>query len=875
MRHNTLANLLLSFSLLLITQGLLAQETVTEDNMNRGIVNNSLDAINGRVAGVTVSRGNSAAMLNAVRVRGTTSLTGGNDPLVIIDGVSSDLSVLNTIYPADIESFTILKDPAETAVYGSRGASGVITVNTKKSSAGLFKLSYDGNYGVEAVSRTLQMMNASEFLSASKEMGYSALNMGYDSDFQKAICRTGSVVNHHVSLSGGSETASYRASLGIMNHDMVVKGNGYQSYYAKLDISQDAFARLMHFDLGLVGSLRKENLIHDTQKLFYSAEAFNPTFPTARNASGNWDSAPTTSQLSNPLALLEKKYDTSAANFNVHLGYILNITNWLKLNAFGSYSYDSDSDSRYFPTSVWAQGEAYRGAGQGETLIGNIALNASRLIREAHTFSIDLLCEAQKERYTAFHTTVNGFTSNSFGYDNLAAGATRLWGGTASSYLDPSLLSFMLAGEYSYRELLSLKASARADASSKFGANNRWGFFPSVSGTLYLHSIFSLSQWIQTLELTSGYGEAGNQDALDPYYTLNRLSPTGLVSVNGNDRVVFGNTCNVNPDLKWEVRRTFNAGISSTMLSSRLSIAVEYYYSKTADMLYNYSVSVPPFTYDRLMANLGSMSNEGLEIGLGAIIVQTEDFDFNINANLTFQQSRLLSLSGWYNGEYISAPDIIPLSSLNGAGLHGGYNNIVYQIVGQPLGVFYLPHCTGLTESENGTYTYEIEDLNGGGVSLADGQDRYIAGQAMPKAILGTNISLRYKDFDLSIQLNGAFGHKIYNGTALSYMNLGSLPYYNVLRKASESRINDLTATDWWLEDGDYLNIDYLTLGWNLPLKWKLRLALSAGNLATLTSYSGLTPMINSSVSDGTLGVDDKNIYPVYRSYSLGLSLQF
>jgi hypothetical protein len=203
---------------------------------------------------------------------------------------------------------------------------------------------------------------------------------------------------------------------------------------------------------------------------------------------------------------------------------------------------------------------------------------------------------------------------------------------------------------------------------------------------------------------------------------------------------------------------------------------------------------------------------------------------------------------------------------MNGAGFHGGHNCIVYQIVGQPLGVFYLPHCTGLAQAEDGSYYYETDEEN------------YIAGQATPKAMLGSNISFRYKAFDISMQVNGAFGHKIFNGTSLTYMNMESLPYYNVMSEAPEYRISDQTVTDYWLERGDYVNIDYITVGWNVPIKKvlrNLRLSLSVNNVATITSYSGLTPMINSSIVNGTFGLDDKVSYPVYRAYTMAVSIQF
>jgi hypothetical protein len=337
---------------------------------------------------------------------------------------------------------------------------------------------------------------------------------------------------------------------------------------------------------------------------------------------------------------------------------------------------------------------------------------------------------------------------------------------------------------------------------------------------------------------------------------------------------------NANPDLKWETRSTFNIGTDLCFWQNRMVLTAEYYYSKTRDMLYMYDVPVPPFTYDKMLANLGKMSNQGFELGVGITAIQERDMELNINVNLSWQKNKLISLSGDYNGTYLSAAEITSIGSLNGAGFHGGDNNIVYQIVGQSLGVFYLPHCTGLTQNDDGSYSYAIEDIDQNGrVNIEDGGDRYIAGQATPKWTLGSNISFRYKDFDISLQMNGAFGHKIYNGTALTYMNMSSFPDYNVMKDAPEQNIKDQTATDYWLEKGDYLNFDYLTVGWNVPIRSRyvsgLRVSLSVNNLATITSYSGITPMINSYDVNSTLGIDDKRSYPAYRSYSLGISLQF
>lgn len=228
----------------------------------------------------------------------------------------------------------------------------------------------------------------------------------------------------------------------------------------------------------------------------------------------------------------------------------------------------------------------------------------------------------------------------------------------------------------------------------------------------------------------------------------------------------------------------------------------------------------------------------------------------------------------------MTASDITPIGSLYGAGQNGGNNQVVYQIVGQPLGVFYLPHCKCLVTDEAGNSRYDIEDLDkDGNIDFSNGGDRYIAGQATPKVTLGSNISFRYKHFDIAVQINGAFGHKIFNGTGLAYTNMSIFPDYNVLKGAPEKNIVDQNVSDYWLEKGDYINIEHLTMGYNVPLKSKsvksLRLSASINNLATITGYSGLTPMINSYVVNSTLGIDDKRTYPLYRTFSLGVSAQF
>ena len=845
-----------------------AIDQLTEKRMNKGLITSSLDYLSGQAAGVQVaSSGNQEVMVSAVRVRGTTSLTGKNDPLVIIDGVTADLAILSTIYPADIESFTILKDASETAQYGSRGAAGVIEVATKRGKNQKFHIAYDGNIGFESVYKRMEMLDANEFRQTADRLGLSYIDMGYNTNFNKAIERTGFVQNHHIAFGGGTETANYRASVGMMEHNTVIKSKGNQNYIAKLDIMQLAFDNHLTVELGMVGSLQKVSYLPFQQKLLYSAATFNPTFPDTKNAEGQYDQVPEALWISNPLALLEMKQNEDNGHFNIHMKAKVTLSKNLTLRAFGSYSYNSVSDSHYYPTSVWNRGEAYRKHEKNEVIRGNVSLTYALKIKKSD-LSLMALAEAEKQKSTGFFTTTTGFTVDDFGFDKLSAGANRPWDGTDSYYRDSHMESFLLRAQYTLFDRYTLTANARGDASSKFGKNHRWGFFPSLSGAW----VISKEPWMQSIKAISnaklriGYGFSGSQAGIDAYNSIQLVQPNGVTPYNSSIATTLGVLRNANPDLKWEVKETFNIGLDVSLWDNRIAMTVDFYKSKTTDMLYLYTVPVPPYPYDKLLANLGSMQNSGLEIGFGITPLRTKDMELTVNMNWTFERNKLLSLNGYYNGQYLTAPQSSTISSLWGAGFHGP-NGIVKQIVGEQIGIFMLPHFKGFNTLEDGTKYYDVTD------------ESYNCGQAMPKAMMGSNVAFRYKHFDVTMQFNGAFGHKIYNGTALTYSNLLSMPNYNMMKGAPEKNLVSQIISDYYLENGDYVNIDYVTLGWNVPLRSKyvqgLRVSLSVNNLATITGYSGLTPMINSSLINGTLGIDDKNMLPVYRSYTMGISIKF
>ena len=855
---------------------------VGEKQMNKGLVNSAINALSGQAVGVNVVTNGQdrMAMLTSVRVRGTTSLTGGNDPLVLIDGVSSDLATLSTIYPADIESFTILKNASETSKYGSRGASGVIEVKTRRGNGSKFQIYYDGAVGFDKVYKRLRMLNAAEYISAAKALGLDYVDKGYDTDFQKEIVRIGFVNSHHVAFSGGSDKSNYRASLGYVRGQTVIKTKDYNNFMAKLDISQFAFDEKLKIDFGAFGSSQQDEKIFDIQALSYSTAAMNPTLPFHKTGNG-WQRNGNASQIGPTEPLLFERNDEKNLTFNSHLQLSLQLPHNLQLSALGSYSYTSTENGKFAPTWVWAQGLAYRGERKAEEILGNISLDWKHRWG-ASNLSATILAEYQKKKMAAFWTQVKGLTNNYFGYNNLGVASDRPYGGTGSSYADPSLASFMGTLTYTLLNRYTLNLTTRADGSSMVGKDHTWGFFPSISATwdMKKEGFLRDNKAISLLNLRTGYGQSGNLGGISSYLTLKQYIPVGLISYNGTPTVTMGTLRNSNPDLRWETRSTFNIGADLGFFKNRLLLTAEYYYSKTTDMLYEYDVPVPTFAFDKLLANIGSMSNSGFELGIGIVPISKKDMELNVNINMAWQKNKLLSLNGKLNGRDMTASDITPIGGMNGAGFHGGYNNIIYQIVGQPLGVFYLPHCKGIVDNGHGHNKYDIADLNDDNViDLSDHGDRYVAGQATPKMTLGSNISFRYKVFDISLQMNGAFGHKIFNGTALSYLNMSNFPDYNVLAEAPARNIVDQNVTDYWLERGDYLNFDYLTIGWNTPVRNKyissLRVSFSINNLATITSYSGLTPIINSYVVDNTLGIDDKRTYPPYRTYSIGVSIKF
>lgn len=872
-----------------------AIDRVGEKDMNKGVVTDATDALKGKVSGVVISSAGGDPMGTAnVRIRGTSSLSGGNDPLVIIDGIFTDMAMFNALQPNDIESMTILKDASETAQYGSRGAAGVIVVATKRGKSGTSNINYNGTIGINSVFKNIEMLDASAYRNLAKERNLTFTDMKANTNWLDAVERsTGVTQNHHVSFSSGNDKGNYRASLGYIQRQGAIRGSEMQNYTAKLDATQFGFNKKLKLELGLQVGERKGKHQYDMYRMFYSAAAYNPTYPNHKNAQGIWDEDYLANEVYNPLGQLEIQNQYTANNQNVHGKATWTLLDGLFLSAFGSYTKFNVELQRYLPNDIKqgidnGNGWAYLRNKRRQDLMGNIQLTYKKDFGAHH---IDALALVEGQSYKTFWNSseARGFETNYFGVNNMKAGANVSWGDNQSESKEYMLNSYMARINYMYANRYIATVNVRADGSSKLGSGHKWGWFPSASLAWVLseEDFIKQAKWIDNLKLRAGYGVTGNQDAIDPYNSLALYKPNGVTPYNGANTTTFAIQSNDNPDLKWEVKHTFDVGLDFAAFDSRLKLTLDWYTSKTKDLLYTYTVPVPPFTYNTLLANMGEMTNNGLEIGLRGDIVRTKDFTFNSGLNLSFQKNKLNSLSGTYKGQKLTTSEHIVVADAGSAGLTQN-TGVTYLIEGEPIGTFYIPHCTGISK----TGQYELEDIvKDGKIDTGDAGDRRVAGQAIPKAYLGWDFTLSYKNWDLTMQFNGAFGHKIYNGTSMTYSNMNNFPTYNILANAPEKNIHDIQISDYWLEKGDYVNFEYINLGYTLTkeqlkVNWiqNLHLGLAVNNVCTFTGYSGLTPMINSASlgridegtgTTGTLGVDNKRIYPLVRTFSFNVSVNF
>nr|MBU3859501.1 TonB-dependent receptor [Flavobacterium sp. MC2016-06] len=862
-----------------------AVSSIAAKDMNQGAIVNPLQLISGKAAGVNITQiGSEPGSGPSVRIRGISSLIGGNDPLVVVDGIQGNMDLLNQVPPSEIESIDVLKDASATAVYGSRGAPGVIIVTTKKNKAGKTTMEYIGSTSIDFIPKKLDMLNADEWWATAQSVGVPAsANHGSNTDWYGLLTQTGITQTHTLSFGGGTDKFNYRASITAILQNGVVINSSNQKYIGRVQATQlaldDKLKLTFNLNTGVnnvTSSIQNIGTVSYMSNLITNSLLARPTDPVF-NTDGTYFTDPNVFQYLNPYAAAQT-VTNEAQNDNLFgsLKADLDLAKGLTASWFGSWRKTNKTIGYYMPAeSTQADAITQKGFAniknerQNEKLT-NISLNYKRTFG-IHSFNALALYEWQSQAYQGNYAQTRGFINDKTTYNALQLGdLSKVRADDISSYKnDRTLVSYLGRLNYSLLDRYLLTASIRRDGSSVFGANNKWGNFPSASVAWQINKeSFMPEDLFNELKLRVGYGETGNQQGLYPQTSLSLVGGAGITYFGGSPITNFNITQNANADLKWETKKQTNIGLDFALLNSRLRGSVDVYTSTTDNLLFDYTVPQPPYPYNKIKANVGSISNKGLEVALAYDVIKTENSTLTLAGNVSFMKNEVLNLSGSING--------VPLNT-DYVGW-GAANSFLVQ--GKPVGAFYILEHTG--KNENGVETVLDRDGNGIIDQGAKSPDRYYAGSALPTYTFAFNPSYKYKNFDASMLWRGSGGNKIYNGLRSNLSRLENIGKSNVLASAVDDGIyTSPYGSDLWLEDGSFIRLENVTAGYSFRFTDKyvdsIRLSLTGNNLLLITNYSGLDPELNISGSgdpNDNFG-GDKGIYPRTRSVAFGLTVKF
>lgn len=844
--------------------------SISEKSFNTGITRTAVDLLQGKVAGLTITQGSGdVTQTQTMRLRGTSSLTGSSEPFVVIDGVPG--MSLNSVAPQDIESISILKDASASAIYGSRSGSGVILITTKKGRAGKVSIDYNAYVAYDVVTNKPDVLTAAEWRKycADKGINTSTMDKGANTDWFGEILRTGFTQNHDLSFSGGGNNNSYRASVSYLDQQGVAKDNYQDRLNTRLSFNQKALKD--HLDISVIGTLNQRNYQPANTNNFILAYNMIPVVPV-KNDDGTWYESRDYDQ-GNPVRnqeLNSNKYINTL--FMVNLKANLEITR----NFFASINVLKQGetlDRSVYNDNQTQAGYSALGFGQREFTSNKrklleTTLNYSGTLND-HKLNV-LAGYSYEDFYSQYANAQNRqFVTNLFGPNNLSSGENLLVGDASSSATMNRLISFFGRINYSFKDRYLLAATLRQDGSSKFGLNNKWGTFPSVSVAWRLSDesfMQSFSGVLDELKLRVGYGISGNQDGLDPYQSMQLYGSSGTYFDNGAWHTAYGVKQNANPDLKWEQTAMFNVGVDYSLFDGRLNGTIEYYDKRTSDLLYKYPVPVPPYLYSSIVANVGTMQNKGIEILLNGDVIRTKDLRWNIGINAAHNDNMVLKLS---NTEYTTAS-----LKVGSVFIRGGSDNPTHIIEeGRPVGTFYGYKCLGIDESGN----YILDDMVNGVAGLTD-EDRTYIGNAQPKLTYGIDNSITYKDLEFSFFIRGVYGNDVLNFSKLTYETTQWLPGANVLASGLTTPLRTSPIyTSLAIEKASFARVDNMNIAYSIYPNVlginKFRFNFTIHNLFTLTKYKGVDPEVPMSGLDP--GIEGRYYYPKSRTFVIGINASF
>ena len=850
--------------------------------------------IQGKVAGVSITNTGAGDPNNqaSIQIRGVSSRSAGLGPLIVIDGVPG--GNLTNINPNDIASFDVLKDGAASAIYGTRGSNGVIVVTTKKGSKdGQVHTSYSGQLSLDVINKELKMMNAQEFRDVRLGWGDTGVDLGGNIDWLDKTSRTGATMQHTLTLSGGNDKSNYRVSADYRNAHGIDLRSKREEYGARAAIMHTTKNGL----LTITANVAPRVIYRDNAdwSVFKDAIEANPTTPLMDpddpvryyNFQGQVVG-------SNPVERqkLEKDHaDTKLLDWDGTVK--LNLLPLLAKNDKGNQTlttqvmfadHQYSNDNSWFRPSTSTQavnngrdGEASRSYAKESQYVAEWLTNYMGSFG-LHNVKGMAGYSYQYSRYSGFNAENKDFPNDGLGSDNLGSGEYAKEEGEVlmGSYKnDAKLIAFFGRVSYDYDGRYLFTASLRHEGSSKFGADNKWGNFPAVSAGWRISSEKFMKdvKWVNDLKLRADYGVTGNQD-FGSYLSLNTMTGFGYYFYNGRYFQVWGPSKNVNPDLKWEKGKNWNVGLDFSLFKNRLYGSINYFSRRQQDLLGNYKVSVPPYLFDETFVNVGTMKNTGFEFDLNFRAVNTKDFGYDISLVGTTMRNKFVDFS---NSEYVGQ-DFYDV-----AGTEDPYPFYNLQRIqkGESLGNFYMWEYAGhTTEGEWLVYDKDGDIIR---ASQASDEDRRVVGNGMPKFTLSSSHNFRYKNFDLALFFRGAFFYDIFNIHDFYY---GTRNFTgNRLQKAYAKNFPiagtaNPVVCDYFLERGDYLKLDMLTLGYTFqPKDWRfldrVRIYATGKNLLTLTKFSGVDPATYQ-VNGLTPGAQGSRTYfPSTRQFIVGLQVDF
>ena len=861
--------------------------SVKSEDFAQGNIRDAGDLIKGKVAGLTIANGSGDPnAASSIRLRGIISLEGGNSPLVLVDGLEGSLS---TVAPENIESIDVLKDASAAAIYGTRGAAGVILITTKAGKReARTTANYSGYLALSSFGKKLDMMDGSDIRAGKNNY----TDRGYDTDWLDAVSRTALTHNHNVNISGGNKSTSYNADFTFRDQQGVFINTYGKEMRFNGGLSHWMFNDILKLQFNILKRWHENGPVDAAGQMVYrQALMRNPTEPIY-GEDGDYYENFGINYYYNPVGILKEKKgewktETTRLTGNITLepikGWQTNLM--LSTERYNAHDEGYYTSKHYGQKNSYTTGYATHSYDYSKT--DNLELTSTYKHQWGdHRFEALVGYSYQYDMVEGFNANNTNFLNDFFEYNNLGVGQYLKEGkaGMGSYKEDDKLVGFFGRVSYGFSDKYNVLLSIRREGSSKFGANHKWGSFPSASlGWTISNEKFmeGTKSWLDNLKLRAGYGVTG----VIPTQRYQSLTTWALGSPYYYDSGTWKQGLKVdqnpNPDLKWEKSTEYNVGLDFAVLGDRIWGTIDVYRKKTVDMLFWYDVPVPPNLYSQTLANVGEMRNQGIEVAINAIPVRTKDFEWKTTATFAHNATKLISLSN----------DLYETANRHYEAWLGEPISLSTQImeVGKPLGQWYGLKSVGV--SENGLWmienpqTGEVVEFNDN--MLTDKETWYQnLGNAIPKVNIGWSNTFKYKDFDLNMQFTGQFGFKILNEARAYYQN--NAVTYNRMKDAAEAPYSDgnvlkpaqkQTFVSYYLSNGNFFKLSNITIGYNVPLKENkyvkaIRAYASADNVFTITSYNGLDPELTN-WDPRSSGIDQRDKYPTIHTFTFGLNVTF